>query len=618
MLHALCQCPAMFAITPDGCAVMARMNETAEKLSLFVATTQGDYYQSGFGEKELISVKRQLENSVDWVDFFDLIRSAFNNGCVSILARSDDAVHLLCCGEESSKGRSSLCFAIQMTEVDTVEVILEGLVSTNFFYSNVREGKNKFQKTADELDQALAQIEMLEEEACVLRDGCSWRKKQDARNTLKIEKLNDSIACLEHKNVAKLEGGGSVKPNPRENLFSLVKSLNLIDSESFRLSFEENQCETYDLPLLRLIKSRWWGDHHTGGDEVFNNVVVPYTESELKEHVDCLEGRQKGVWEALDKIDEWDFNIFELNEVMKRSDCNSHGSQTSPGALFVTMYALLVKYGFFQKFLINERIALMWLSAVEGGYQDNPYHNSMHAADVVHITHYLLKKGGLVEICELSDIQVFAALFAAAIHDYNHPGVNNNFNVLTQTFNATLYNDRSVLENMHVASVFELMREPKFNILSCLSEEQRGDFRGTVIDMVLATDMSQHERYMTQFKRCMMEKKPFTERCNQNLALSMALKLADISNCCRPLHLYLMWSTKVCEEFYVQGDLERSLGMSCSPFMDSRNPTLAQGQVSFINYIFLPFLEIMIEFLPKIRFTVELMESCREYRMEDP
>lgn len=47
------------------------------------------------------------------------------------------------------------------------------------------------------------------------------------------------------------------------------------------------------------------------------------------------------------------------------------------------------------------------------------------------------------------------------IHDYDHPGLNNNFHLKIQSYLATLYNDRSVLENHHLAEVFDLMKTPR-------------------------------------------------------------------------------------------------------------------------------------------------------------
>jgi len=54
----------------------------------------------------------------------------------------------------------------------------------------------------------------------------------------------------------------------------------------------------------------------------------------------------------------------------------------------------------------------------------------------------------------LTDLEIFALLFAALIHDLEHTGRTNNFHVNTATDLALLYNDRSVLENHHVSAAF--------------------------------------------------------------------------------------------------------------------------------------------------------------------
>ena len=52
-------------------------------------------------------------------------------------------------------------------------------------------------------------------------------------------------------------------------------------------------------------------------------------------------------------------------------------------------------------------------------------------------------------------------LLAAAIHDFDHPGFTNSFLIATGDPLAILYNDRSVLENHHVASAWKLMMSDK-------------------------------------------------------------------------------------------------------------------------------------------------------------
>ena len=73
-----------------------------------------------------------------------------------------------------------------------------------------------------------------------------------------------------------------------------------------------------------------------------------------------------------------------------------------------------------------------FLTRLEQGYSlyGNPYHNLIHAADVTQTTNYLLAQSRLAGC--LSDLEIFATLIAAMIHDYEHPGTTNTFHVNTK------------------------------------------------------------------------------------------------------------------------------------------------------------------------------------------
>lgn len=57
----------------------------------------------------------------------------------------------------------------------------------------------------------------------------------------------------------------------------------------------------------------------------------------------------------------------------------------------------------------------------------------------------------------ISDLDIMAALTAGIIHEFQHPGVNNDFLVNMQHKKAIRYNDSSVLEKHHLAAAFAVL-----------------------------------------------------------------------------------------------------------------------------------------------------------------
>ena len=102
----------------------------------------------------------------------------------------------------------------------------------------------------------------------------------------------------------------------------------------------------------------------------------------------------------------------------------------------------------------------------QSSYMPNPYHNCIHATDVLLATNYMLSSKALLDV--FSSLEIFAALFAALIHDVHHPGRTNQFLINTRHELALLYNDNSVLENHHLAVAFQTMQVRKKSMLSLI------------------------------------------------------------------------------------------------------------------------------------------------------
>uniref|UniRef100_A0A8C2VZB0 Phosphodiesterase n=1 Tax=Chinchilla lanigera TaxID=34839 RepID=A0A8C2VZB0_CHILA len=238
-----------------------------------------------------------------------------------------------------------------------------------------------------------------------------------------------------------------------------------------------------------------------------------------------------------------------------------------------------------------------FVEALEVGYSKhkNPYHNLMHAADVTQTVHYLLYKTGVANW--LTELEIFAIIFSAAIHDYEHTGTTNNFHIQTRSDPAILYNDRSVLENHHLSAAYRLLQEDEeMNILINLSKDDWREFRTLVIEMVMATDMSCHFQQIKAMKTALQQ----PEAIEKPKALSLMLHTADISHPAKAWDLHHRWTMSLLEEFFRQGDREAELGLPFSPLCDRKSTMVAQSQVGFIDFIVEPTFTVLTDMTEKI------------------
>ncbi|XP_029416711.1 calcium/calmodulin-dependent 3',5'-cyclic nucleotide phosphodiesterase 1C isoform X3 [Nannospalax galili] len=291
------------------------------------------------------------------------------------------------------------------------------------------------------------------------------------------------------------------------------------------------------------------------------------------------------VIEALKDVDKWSFDVFSLNEA------------SGDHALKFIFYELLTRYDLISRFKIPISALVSFVEALEVGYSKhkNPYHNLMHAADVTQTVHYLLYKTGVANW--LTELEIFAIIFSAAIHDYEHTGTTNNFHIQTRSDPAILYNDRSVLENHHLSAAYRLLQEDEeMNILVNLSKDDWREFRTLVIEMVMATDMSCHFQQIKAMKTALQQ----PEAIEKPKALSLMLHTADISHPAKAWDLHHRWTMSLLEEFFRQGDREAELGLPFSPLCDRKSTMVAQSQVGFIDFIVEPTFTVLTDMTEKI------------------
>uniref|UniRef100_A0A1I7SV98 Phosphodiesterase n=1 Tax=Bursaphelenchus xylophilus TaxID=6326 RepID=A0A1I7SV98_BURXY len=316
---------------------------------------------------------------------------------------------------------------------------------------------------------------------------------------------------------------------------------------------------------------------------------------------------QKEIVVYMDRLGDWGINVFKINELSK-----GH-------ALTSITYTILRERGLLKRFDIPATTLITYLLHLEHHYKDNPYHNQIHGADVTQSMHVLLSSTALEGV--FTDQETLAAIFAAAIHDVDHPGYTNQYLINTNNELAIMYNDESVLEQHHLAVAFKLLQDVSCDFLVNWSKKQRQAFRKTVIGMVLATDMSKHMSLLADLKTMVESKKVAgnsvlqLDKYNDRIqVLQSMIHCADLSNPTKPIELYRNWNQRILEEYWKQGDKEKELGLEVSPMCDRYNVTIEKSQVGFIDYIVHPLFETWAELVhPHAQYILDQLEDNRQW-----
>jgi hypothetical protein len=238
--------------------------------------------------------------------------------------------------------------------------------------------------------------------------------------------------------------------------------------------------------------------------------------------------------------------------------------------------------------------------SIKGQYQNLPYHNFLHAFTTLHISFLVVHAQSPNR--HLFDQKDLMAIFLAAYcHDVNHNGRNNDFHIRYRTSIAMVYNDQSVLENMHASTCFETMRRPGNNIFEKIMDQKEYRYlRKCIIRAILATDMQNHASIVT----CLHEKLKKDifnpeEEAHKELLINAIVHSADISNPTLSKEIHFQWSLYILQEFNMQYEEEIALGMTPTLYMNAKPMTPEHGKLNlaFIDACVFPLWSIMNNFL---------------------
>jgi cAMP-specific phosphodiesterase 4 len=159
------------------------------------------------------------------------------------------------------------------------------------------------------------------------------------------------------------------------------------------------------------------------------------------------------------------------------------------------------------------------------------------------------------------------------------------------------------------------MENNDYNILDSLAPEEYRIVRKRMIESILATDMTHHARHLASLKS-KLEMFDIEEGNNvsnlivddklkayenQQTVLNICIHSADISNPAKEDIVYNQWIEMVFEEFYKQGDIEKSKGYPVSLLCDRETTNINKSQIGFINFIVTPTFDTLLNVFPEIK-----------------
>ncbi|EUR66213.1 hypothetical protein PFBG_04503 [Plasmodium falciparum 7G8] len=248
------------------------------------------------------------------------------------------------------------------------------------------------------------------------------------------------------------------------------------------------------------------------------------------------------------------------------------------------------------------------LYEMKNGYNNVPYHNSIHAAMVTHHCNVLVSNLNTANILRDNEL---GALFVASLgHDIGHFGRTNIFLKNCCNFLSIIYNDKSILENYHCSYLFNILLKDENNIFKNEDPKCLLALRQQIIELILATDMSKHIKILAQFRIKSIKIKSYIEK-NIILCLKMIIKAADLSHNCVDWSEHYQWVKRLVNEFYYEGDELFQMGYKINPLFDRNcHNNFIQIQRTFLKELVYPLI-ISLKTLDNTSITQDMINNVK-------
>ncbi|XP_029650738.1 cGMP-specific 3',5'-cyclic phosphodiesterase-like [Octopus sinensis] len=258
--------------------------------------------------------------------------------------------------------------------------------------------------------------------------------------------------------------------------------------------------------------------------------------------------------------------------------------------------------------VLNISMAYLYrfIVTVKDNYRPLTYHNWRHVLNVTQSMFCMLTTGKLQTY--YTKFQMICLLIACLLHDLEHRGQNNSFQVRVASSLATLYST-SFLEHRHISRSMMLLNKSGTDIFKNLPvEKYREGFR-LIEKAILATDLRNHFENRSIFKHeIQSDHRTFDSLESIDLLIGMMMTAADLSVATKPWEIQRKTAIKVISEYFDQGEPGKALKSYVFPLVDrEKKYEITKAQVDFIDFVCMPIYKLLVKLETRLR---PLYDGC--------
>ncbi|KAH0955091.1 hypothetical protein HN011_006527 [Eciton burchellii] len=249
---------------------------------------------------------------------------------------------------------------------------------------------------------------------------------------------------------------------------------------------------------------------------------------------------------------------------------------------------------------------------VKKSYRDAAYHNWMHAFSVAHFAYLLIKNLQLITEKYITSLQALVFLVSCLCHDVDHRGTNNAFQMENSTVLARLYNsENSIMERHHLAQTIRILNTEGCNIFENLNNDEYNEALNLLTSNILATDTAFHFHSLKNQEEMIRNKYNKNDPKQQKLLFEMLMICCDFNDQTKDWKVSKKIAEQIYDEFFSQGDLEKSMGSTPLEMMDRERASIPDLQIEFFNNMIIPLFTNLSLLFPSTQPLIDIVKRNR-------